>query len=472
MRSLTLDQFERGTISYMITATLTRPTTITPVIISERKLYYVERIDVATFAAPPSRTITLEPVVRRPRARHQARRLVDSARQSSDPAPFGTIYPAYSSTYPENTAPASPVLSDISFDDTLSATRASQSESQYQSSLTGSDSVAVTHSGASLQNKVITATVQPYVGACLRGDHISVRIVVNHIKQVKSLYGVIITFFRHARVDLQPDRTSAQRGQGSSQQEDVYPRSLTGLSGLSLSNAGSVHVFRKDLSQVMVPLLVDPQTLNAEMTAKVRVPDDAFPTISNVPGAMISFRYYVEAVLDIQGKLAGLDRGFGSLQSGAPPEHVVLADAGDRDRAMQSALGQTVVDTLPVRRDREVVHCQLRDCRRHAKQWAAEGKAKGRCRSCRPRDPRHTRRRFGVAVKNPSQQLRADILVWLRLSGSGGAIRQLGLRLGSRQRKCQRQRSEQQMASRGTTVIRRSQCRHVSASSTSAGADA
>ena len=71
--------------------------------------------------------------------------------------------------------------------------------------------------------------------------------------------------------------------------EDYYPRSYTGLGGLSLSGAGSNHVFRKDLYQSMSPLFIDPQTFTAEIHAKVRVPDEAFPTIATVPGSMISF---------------------------------------------------------------------------------------------------------------------------------------------------------------------------------------
>ncbi|RAL63135.1 hypothetical protein DID88_004217 [Monilinia fructigena] len=78
--------------------------------------------------------------------------------------------------------------------------------------------------------------------------------------------------------------------------EEYYPKSKTGLGGLSLSSAGSTSVFRKDLSQTFAPLIVDPTTLTAQVTASVRVPEDCFPTICGVPGQMVNFKYQVEVI--------------------------------------------------------------------------------------------------------------------------------------------------------------------------------
>ncbi|KAK4981068.1 hypothetical protein LTR28_007121 [Elasticomyces elasticus] len=146
--------------------------------------------------------------------------------------------------------------------------------------------------------------------------------------------------------------------------EDYYPKSMTGLGGLSLSGAGSSHTFRKDLSQTFMPLLVDPQSLTAEVNAKILVPEEAFPTIATVPGAMISFKYHVEVVLDIQGKLAGQDRNLPQMTFTTPP--VAFADGSsssdwmeDLNRPSYGNYGSNIVDTAPVRRDKSVVTCNF-----------------------------------------------------------------------------------------------------------------
>ena len=113
-------------------------------------------------------------------------------------------------------------------------------------------------------------------------------------------------------------------------------------------------MFRKDLSQTVQPLIVDPGSLLSEVTVKVRVPEDAFPTISTVPGAMISFRYYVEVVVDIQGRLGAQERAL----AGLPGLTAITTSGGDdleNERSGMTASGSYMVDTAPVRRDKGVV---------------------------------------------------------------------------------------------------------------------
>jgi hypothetical protein len=180
-----------------------------------------------------------------------------------------------------------------------------------------------------------------------------VKVHVNHTKHVKSLHGVIITLYRQARVDMHPAIPLGPSEKGTERKyEDYYPKSVTGLGGLSLSGAGSSHVFRKDLSQTIVPLIVDPRKLTAEVTGKVNVPDEAFPTISTVPGAMISFRYFIEVILDIQGKLSSQDRNLGNLGGLTS----TIAQAADPDPA-DGRHGPSVIDTSAVRRNMGVVAC-------------------------------------------------------------------------------------------------------------------
>jgi hypothetical protein len=174
---------------------------------------------------------------------------------------------------------------------------------------------------------------------------------------VQSLYGVIITLYRQARVDMHPAIPLGPTEKGQEGKfEDYYPKSITGLGGLSLSGAGSSHVFRKDLSQVMLPLVVNPGSLTAEVNGKVKIPDDVFPTISNVPGAMIGFRYYVEVLVDIQGRLASQDRNlanWGGLASTGGNTNTSTGTDGEQSTAGLG--GSAIVDTARLRRDKGVI---------------------------------------------------------------------------------------------------------------------
>ncbi|KAJ9631015.1 ph-response sensor protein [Taxawa tesnikishii (nom. ined.)] len=203
-------------------------------------------------------------------------------------------------------------------------------------------------SKASSADKTITATVESLVGGCLRGDNLIVKVAVDHTKHIKSLNGVILTLYRQARVDMHPALPIGPTSEGDKRKyEDYYPKSLTGLGGLSLSGAGSSHVFRKDLAQAFMPLMVDPRTLTAEVHAKVRVPEEAFPTISCVPGSMISFKYYVEVVIDIQGKLAGQQRYF--PHTGVLLTHPAILPLY---KTMMDSLNAVVVGTVDSERKR------------------------------------------------------------------------------------------------------------------------
>jgi hypothetical protein len=211
--------------------------------------------------------------------------------------------------------------------------------------------------GSRPQGKTITATIDVLKGGFLRGDQVPIKVTVNHTKHVRSLNGIIVTLYRQARVDMHPALPVAPNSKGDKNKtEDYYPKSITGLGGLSLSSAGSSHVFRKDLSQSFAPLFVDPRTLHAEVKCAVRVPDEAFPTISNVPGAMISFKYYVEVIVDIQGKLTGLDR---LVANAGGLVNVPSATRGpgmdDATGSMFSSWGGNFVDTDQIRREKGVI---------------------------------------------------------------------------------------------------------------------
>lgn len=142
--------------------------------------------------------------------------------------------------------------------------------------------------------------------------------------------------------------------------EDYYPRSRTGLGGLSLSSAGSSRVFRQDLAQTIAPLIVDPHSLTAVVKTSIQMPDHVFPTIVSVPGDMISFRYYVEVVIDLRGKTAGQDRFRPNFDIVNGPQHAygdprISKVAGADGVSYSTTPGFNYLITDQIRRTRGVV---------------------------------------------------------------------------------------------------------------------
>ena len=223
----------------------------------------------------------------------------------------------------------------------------------------------MTSSNASLTDKTITATIELLKLGCLAGDNLPLKISIKHTKAIKSLHGVIITLYRQGRIDSAPPLSlfsdiSDINGKEAEKlkHEEYYPKSKTGLGGLSLSSAGSSSLFRKDLAQTFAPILVDPSSLTAVIHASVRVPEDVFPTISGIPGQMIDFKYHVEVVLDLGGKLAGQQRHIPRSGAVQLPFNFINSSAPQRDgKNVLAAWGGSIVDTDHVRREKGVVAC-------------------------------------------------------------------------------------------------------------------
>ena len=154
----------------MITATVTRPTTISPTISCDRKIYFVERIDISPLYPPKSRTITLEAVSRRKVAKDHAKKLVDPADRKSrktDSASRSSPQRNSNSTAPstrtESEPPMSPSPSHMSFESAVSGSNAQSqhSSSQSQSTSTGT---RPNDSKGSITVKNITTEIESCVG--------------------------------------------------------------------------------------------------------------------------------------------------------------------------------------------------------------------------------------------------------------------------------------------------------------------
>ena len=260
-------------------------------------------------------------------------------------------------------SPQSPSASDISHISTFSGEindpeRGSASLGRHVSA--NADRRSVASSDEAMLNP--TATVTMLQSGCLPGDVISVKVSINLGKSFKNPQGIILTLYRECHIDLHPAIPLGSWQDGKKQQyEDYYPRSRTGLGGLSLSSAGSSRVFRQDINQKTTALYVDRRTLAADVKASVQVPEGVFPTISSVPGAMIDFKYYVETVIDLRAKSAIQERILPRLSmvnpvpSFGPGESRFNPDEGyDTVKPLVNP-GLSFFETSQMRRDKGVV---------------------------------------------------------------------------------------------------------------------
>ncbi|KIV94564.1 hypothetical protein PV10_02319 [Exophiala mesophila] len=354
--------FERGTISYMLTATLTRPTTISPTTTRSTPVKFQDHIDIGSMYIPKSRIISLEPLSRRGKVKKvkasssATTATTSSAGQLTRKNTHNSI--ATRSSNSINNPPLSPAPSD----DTVNTNTTSTSTQSYQM-VERSDSPPTKTSpqtsdsrsnATSSSTQTITAVAELPRHGALPGDQVPIRVSITHTKaDVRGM--VIATLYRQGRVDLHPAIPLATRGKEKRPEyEDVYPKSRTGLGGLYFANSSPSSVFRKDLAQTSTMMIINPRTMTSEITTTLKVPESSFPTISNVPGMMISFTYHVEVLVDLFGRL-NETRILPRLTSSEPTftHHV---ESGNQ---LTSDWSHNVLDTTPLRRTKSVITFEM-----------------------------------------------------------------------------------------------------------------
>ncbi|KAJ9606213.1 ph-response sensor protein [Cladophialophora chaetospira] len=356
--------FERGTISYMLTATVTRPTTIGPVTSRSAKIKFQDLIDIEPMSSPKSRVITLEPVSKRGKVKVvKPSSSVTTQTTSSASAGRLTRNNTQNSTASRSAnSVANPPLSPAPSEETVHTNGTTTSSPSFQivdndlpvrkASPHNSDSPSNTTSSSA--NTITATTELPRHGA-LPGDMVPIRVSVSHTK-TDARGMVIATLFRLARIDMHPPLPLPNRaGKGKKMEyEDVYPKSRTGLGGLYFSAASPNSAFRKDLAQSSTMLIVNPNTMTADITTSLKIPDASFPTISNVPGGMISFTYHIEVVVDLFGKL-GETRFWPRLTSGEP----TFSQSSDAGNQISSDWSNQILDTSALRRTKSVITFEM-----------------------------------------------------------------------------------------------------------------
>ncbi|KAJ5090903.1 hypothetical protein N7532_009587 [Penicillium argentinense] len=355
--------FERGTIAYSLTSTLTRPTTMNPTLTCRRRVNLLENIDIAPFPAPKARIVTLEPISKRPKSKTKAKSTTSEPAPTPDTASIDASASVTAASV-DHRPPLSPSPSNVS-----SSSRPSNSSQSFQ---IASDPSSSTSTGGgrnsegrsttpSVSDRTITAKAEVLRAGVLPGDTLPIKVTINHFKQVRSAHGIVVTLYRQGRIDLHPAIPIGSTAAGKKPvYEDCYPRSRTGLGGLTLGTSRTSSTFRKDLSQTFAPLIVDPTNMTAVVKTSIRVPEDAFPTITRVPGAMINFRYYVEVVVDLRGKITSPDRfipRFKMVSGGSnfSPSGQILNPADANGSTLTTNWGGNILDTNQIRREKGVI---------------------------------------------------------------------------------------------------------------------
>ncbi|CAH0028708.1 unnamed protein product [Clonostachys rhizophaga] len=347
--------FERGSISYLIMATLTRPTSMAATTSCDRKVTLVEKVDIGLLAPPRPKTIFLEPISKRVKRRKSF--APEKVVQATTQEVTNDLASEVGSVAPSTTAEdlnrdrgldQSDIRSEISGESGRSASTGGLSRAELAQVATANQQV--------VDDKTITATVELLRGGCLPGDTVPVRVTVQHIKRMKSMAGVIVTLFRQGRIDSAPppELFSAELSKEDRKRADKnesYPKSRTGLGGLSMSSSGSKSIFRKDLDQNSAPLIIHPATLHTSVTVSVKIPDDSFPTIKGVPGNMIGFKYQVEVIVDLGGKLTNQLQG--NRTSSRVGQNNGWFENGNAYGPRRGS--STIIDTSPLRREKGVV---------------------------------------------------------------------------------------------------------------------
>ncbi|KAJ5579725.1 uncharacterized protein N7459_005710 [Penicillium hispanicum] len=353
--------FERGAISYSLTSTLTRPTTINPTLTCRRRVNLLENIDIAPFPAPKARVVTLEPVSKRSKPKAKGKSTNSDLTTAPDTSSIDTPASGAAASV-DHRPPLSPSPSNVS-----SSSRPSNSSQSFQiasdpsSTSTGGRNSEGRSATPSISDKSITAKAEVLRAGVLPGDTLPLKVTINHWKPVRSAHGIIVTLYRQGRIDLHPAIPIGSPSEGKKPTyEDCYPRSRTGLGGLTLGTSRTSCTFRKDLSQTFAPLIVDPTTMTAIIKTSIRVPEDAFPTITRVPGAMINFRYYVEFVVDLRGKITSPDRfipRFNMVSGGSTfsPSGQILNPADANGSGITANWAGNILDTDQIRREKGVI---------------------------------------------------------------------------------------------------------------------
>lgn len=124
-------------------------------------------------------------------------------------------------------------------------------------------SLSMDSNGSINNDSVRIKLILPYLGY-LKGESIPVKLNVKHYRHISNMSGIIVTLIRVCKLDLGRDY--------------------------------EFESYRKDLSQSIVPLVLDQKTFKGDISTTLKIPADCFPTIIS---PSLSFQYFVEVLINL-----------------------------------------------------------------------------------------------------------------------------------------------------------------------------
>ena len=345
----------------------------------------MENLDIGAMPSPRPRTIFVEPLKKR--ARKMRQMSSTNGPNFNGPVNYSSASERTSSEPPTPAADATPTPTPTPAESSGSHSTVVQHESYDQRSIVSAESVTSgsafslrmpdgsrvnNHqyrpaSPTTMDQQTITVTVELLKAGCLPGELLPLRITVQHTKAVKSVHGVIVTLSRIGKIDPNPPVELFRNG-NSSGRSGTFGRSRNKPTHAESSR--DAKKFRKDLSQSIAPLIINPVTMDTSVNLSVKVPEDCFPTIRHVPGDMLRFTYHLEIIVDLGGRLAKSFRGgvssaqsrFGNAVHGISesgqnwaqnthPSHIIETEEMARERGLAVVSFEVIVGTRNSRRN-------------------------------------------------------------------------------------------------------------------------
>lgn len=229
----------------MVTATVTRPTAISPTMYKIHKVKFEDRIDIEAMYTPKSRAIYLEPLTRR----GKVKKIKQSSSVNTHDSTASNALSRQETTNSRSTRSSPPVqkppLSPAPSEETVETRESTSTRSFHiveqvpSSQRKKSDNSEPRSSTTSTSAHTISATTEITRHGALPGDTVPVRVKIEHTKAARGV--VIATLYRQGRIDMLPALPVVNRGKDKKPEyEDVYPKSRTGLGGLYFTNGSTL----------------------------------------------------------------------------------------------------------------------------------------------------------------------------------------------------------------------------------------
>lgn len=261
--------FKKGSVKYWVQAEL--HTRSAPVVIRKQWYQLVVPFDVSQLPKPEIKTVILQsPNSNYSHMNHSRKHLAAGSADHQDATSSLTRRTADSSTITNASTGSCTSSNSGNSCPAENNSNNNNSTNNINNNSSASTSNNNNNNNTNNNNKTVKISVEiPSLGYTV-GEDIQVKVKVSHYKHYSHPAGLIATLVRICRV-------------------------------ANSANLEQTETFRKDICQSVAPLYTDPDTHDASVMLKLKVPLDTFPT-SDVKNKFFTFQYYVEVLANLSKK--------------------------------------------------------------------------------------------------------------------------------------------------------------------------